>query len=627
MAAYQVESGMAVAAKDYIGRVLSGYRLVALLGAGGAGAVFLAERVDDPSIQRAIKVLMPADSLSATEIKSFQMRFLREIQIASQVLQHTHILPILSYHAETSGLSYMELPLMPGGTLADRVAAGPMPLDEVASYLRQIASALDYAHRQGVIHRDLKGANVLLDRDGSAYLADFGIARMFASSTQPFDVPDSAPLTRTGQIIGTPTFMAPEQFTGAMVNGQVDIYSLGVLAWQMVTGALPFTASDPLQLALQHLNNPPPSARRLRPELPEPADAALRRALAKRPEDRFESAGTFAAAFDDGLNGDWHPALALPAATIHALDTTLSDAASALEGLDGVSGAYADPRTRVATRKLPESQQGFYTEAGTAGAGTKGRLARGMRTAILVLALLVIVIGGILSAPRLLPALSGLVSPATPGATAQPTSSPTADVFKPLVAAGTTLYTTSAPGQCDAWGAEWFTNVEGQQQHCLSGGTVLTGANCACPLALAKLEGLPNGAFPQNYIIQAQIQSIGISRTDYFGFKFREQATTPEAVTFGGYGFLVDANGEWEFNTYDPVNGQRHIIQYGELPTTLDQPHTYDVIVNGGAFSFAIDGKVVATASDTAYSGGILDFAAEPRCVIFITNVAIYALP
>lgn len=615
---------MAVAAKDYIGRVLSGYRLVALLGAGGAGAVFLAERVDDPSIQRAIKILMPDDDLPAPELSSFQTRFLREAQAVSQ-LHHAHILPILSYHAEANGLSYMELPLMSGGTLASKMAAGPLPLEDVASYLRQIASALDYAHRQGVIHRDVKGANVLLDRDGTPLLADFGIARIFErGASQPLDTTSSRALTRTGQVIGTPACMAPEQLTGGAITPQLDIYALGVLAWQMVTGALPFTASDPLQLALQHLNNPPPSARRLRPELPEPADAALRRALAKRPEDRFESAGTFAAAFDDGLNGDWHPALSLPAATNHALDTTLSDAASALDELGASNGAYADPRTRVATRKLPESRQGFQTGAANAGARTKGRFAGAMRTTVLVLALVVIVIGGVLSVPRLLPALSGLIAPAAPAATTLP--SPTVNAFKPLVSAGKMLYATSAPGQCDTQGAEWFTNVEGQQQHCLSGGAVLTGANCACPLALAKLGGLPNGAFPQNYVIQAQIQSIGISRTDYFGFKFREQAATPEAVTFGGYGFLVDANGQWEFNTYNSVDGHKTTLQDGELPTTLDQPHTYDLIVNGSTFSFAIDGKIVATVGDTAYSGGILDFAAEPRCVIFISNVALYAL-
>lgn len=616
---------MAVAAKDYIGRVLSGYRLVALLGAGGAGAVFLAERVDDSSIQRAIKILMPDDDLPAAELASFQTRFLREAQAVSQ-LHHAHILPILSYHAEASGLSYMELPLMSGGTLAGKMAAGSLPLEDVASYLRQIASALDYAHRQGVIHRDVKGANVLLDHDGAPLLADFGIARIFErSASQPLDTTSARALTRTGQVIGTPASMAPEQLTGGAITPQLDIYALGVLAWQMVTGALPFTASDPLQLALQHLNNPPPSARALRPELPEPADVALRRALAKRPEDRFESAGTFAAAFEEGLSGDWHPALSLPTATSHALDTTLSDAASALGELDGASGAYTDPRTRVATRKLPENQQSREKATGNAGIGTQRRLSRAMRTAILALALVVIVLGGIFAVPRLLPALSGLVSPSSPIATVLP--SPTVNIFKPLVAAGAALYTTGAPGQCDTQGGEWFTNVEGQQQHCLSGGTVLTGANCACPLALAKLGRLPNGAFPQNYVIQAQIQSIGISRTDYFGFKFREQAATPEAVTFGGYGFLVDANGQWQFNSYDSVDGHKTTIRDGELPTTLDQPHTYDLIVNGGAFNFAIDGKIVATVGDTAYSGGILDLAAEPRCVIFISNVALYALP
>ncbi|HEX6541085.1 MAG TPA: serine/threonine-protein kinase [Ktedonobacterales bacterium] len=616
---------MAVAAKEYIGRILGGYRLVALLGAGGAGAVFLGERLDDPSIQRAIKVLLPSEDLSATELSSFQTRFLREAQAASQ-LRHAHILPILSYHAETSGLSYMELPLMPGGTLAARIADGPLPLDDVASYLRQIASALDYAHRQGVIHRDVKGVNVLLERDGTPLLADFGIARIFErGTTQPLDTTGSRALTRTGQVIGTPSCMAPEQFTGGAITSQLDIYALGVLAWQMVTGALPFTASDPLQLALQHLNTPPPSARALRPELPEPADAALRKALAKRPEDRFESAGTFATAFTDGLSGDWHPVLTAPIATNHALDTTLSELAITPEALEAANGAHADPRTRVATRKLPENQPPAHEEQGNA--GTKGRIARAARTGALVMALLVIVIGGVLYAPRILPAVSGFVSPATSTATTQPEPSPTANAFQPLVHVGNTLYATTAPGQCDTHDAEWFTNVEGQQQHCLSGGTVLTGANCPCPLALVKLARLPGGAFPQNYIIQAQIQSIGISRTDYFGFKFREQATTPESVTFGGYGFLVNANGEWEYNIYDSADGHKTTLDRGELPTTLEQPHTYDLIVNGGDFTFAVDGKSIVTKRDTTYSGGILDFAAEPRCVIFISNVALYSLP
>jgi serine/threonine protein kinase len=598
---------MAVAAKDFIGRVLSGYRLVALLGAGGAGAVFLAERVDDPSIQRAIKVLMPANELSVTEVKSFQMRFLREIQIASQLLHHAHILPILSYHAETSGLSYMELPLMPGGTLADRIATGPISLDDIASYLRQVASALDYAHHQGVIHRDLKGANVLLDRDGTAYLADFGIARMFAPSTQLFDTPNSATLTQSGQIIGTPAYMAPEQFTDGMVTPQMDIYSLGVLAWQLVTGTLPFTAPDPLHLALHHLNTPPPSARPSRPELPEPADAALHKALAKRPEDRFESAGEFAAAFSDGLSGDWHPALSEPASANHTLSVTPA-------GVDGASGSsdttdadQPDPRTRLATRKLPESQP---------------RRRHTARAIILLLALVVIVGASIVAVPRILPNISALATQATPSVAPSPTVNP----LLPRVAVGIPLYTTNTPGVCDTGNATWFANVQGQQQQCVGDAMKLSGANCDCPLSLVKLQQLPSGAFPESYVIQVEMQSVGVSRTDFFGFKFREQASSPTARTFGGYGLLVNANGEWQYNRYD-ANGHRAILDNGEFPTTLEGAHIYDLTVNGGDFSLAVDGQTVIIKHDTTYSGGIVDLAAEPRCVISITAVTLYTLP
>jgi serine/threonine protein kinase len=598
---------MAVAAKDYIGRVLSGYRLVALLGVGGTGAVFLAERLDDPAIQRAIKVLMPDDDLPATETASFQARFLREAQAVSQ-LHHAHILPVLGYHAEASGLSYMELPLMSGGTLAGRIAAGPVALDDIASYLRQIASALDYAHRQGVIHRDVKAANVLLDREGEAYLADFGIARIFEHGPQTRDTADVTPLTQNGQIIGTPACMAPEQFTGGAITPQLDIYALGVMAWQLVTGSLPFTASDTLQLALQHLNNPPPSARALRPELPEPAEAALRKALAKRPEDRFDSAGTFATAFSDGVSGEWHPALTEPAASDHTLDTTLTESAIMPGVLDAANGVYPDGRTRLATHKLPENRPRRHPIK---------------LTIAIALALLVVVLGSVVVVPRILPSIQGLVTQKTPTA---PTPSPTTDVFQPLVAVGGALYTTNAPGQCDSGGATWFTNVQGQQQQCVGGGTTLTGADCNCPLSLAKLQQLPSGAFPDSYIMQAQMRSIGINRTDFFGFKFREQAATPATATYGGYGFLVNANGDWQFNRYDP-NGHRNIIDEGELPTALQGAHVYDLTVNGNDFTFAVDGQTIATEQDSAYSGGIIDLAAEPRCVIFINAVTLYALP
>ncbi|HEU5347324.1 MAG TPA: serine/threonine-protein kinase, partial [Ktedonobacterales bacterium] len=605
-------------AKDYIGRILGGYRLVALLGAGGAGAVFLGERLDDTSQQRAIKVLMPDDDLPATETSSFQARFLREAQAASQ-LHHAHILPILSFHSEASGLSYMELPLMSGGTLAGRIAAGPIPLDDVASYLRQIASALDYAHHQGVIHRDVKAVNVLLDQHGEAYLADFGIARIFERGARHLDAPDAVPLTpltQKGQIIGTPACMAPEQFTGGAITPQLDIYALGVLAWQLVTGSLPFVASDSLQLALQHLNTPPPSARALRPELPEPADEALRKALAKQPQDRFDSAGTFASAFSDGLRGDWHPALNQSGAINHMLDTTLPGSAiepgtsstTATAAPDRINGAYPDTRTHIATHKLPENQSRYRPSR---------------RTVAIALALFLIALGGVF-APRILPTIPVFTAhTATPSPPKNP--SPTTRALQPLVPAGSLLYTTTAPGQCDAAGARWFTNVEGQQQ-CGGDETTLIGADCPCALALVKLQEIPGEAFPESYVIQARMQSIGSSRTDYFGFKFREQATTPGATNFGGYGFLVNANGEWQFNRYDP-NGHRNIIKSGELPTPLVGPHVYDLTVNGDTLAFAVDGRTIVTERDGTYSGGIVDLAAEPRCVIFITAVALYSLP
>jgi serine/threonine protein kinase len=611
----QVESGMAVATKDYIGRILSGYRLIALLGSGGAGAVFLGERLDDTSIQRAIKVLLPGDALPSTELASFQARFLREAQAASQ-LRHPHILPILSYHAETSGLSYMELPLMRGGTLASRIATGPIPLDGVADYLRQIASALDYAHGQGVIHRDVKAVNVLLDSDGEAYLADFGIARIFEHGTQPLDTGNATPLTQTGQIIGTPAGMAPEQFTGGAITPQVDIYALGVLAWQLVTGSVPFVASDALQLALQHLNNPVPSARALRPELPEPADMALRKALAKRPQDRFATAGAFATAFMDGLHGEWNPALTEPATADETSDATLAESGA----MPGMLGALAagdainlDSRTRLATRKtrkLPENQPRRHLG----------------RTILIAMTVLALMSSGVVLVSRVAPSMSLFAQRApTAAPSPSPSPSPTPVSSAAQVAAGNLLYTTNTPGLCDTLGATWIMNKFGQQQ-CGGNEMTLSGADCPCPLALVKLQNLPHGAFPDSYVIQAHMQSIGPRRTDFFGFKFREQAKTGSPTNFGGYGFLVDANGEWQFNSYEP-GGARVTVKTGELPNTLQGPHIFDLTVSGSTFTFAIDGRVIDTEHDSTYSGGIVDFAVEPGGVIFITGVALYALP
>ena len=294
--------------ENMLGQQLAGYRLLDVLGRGGMSLVFLAEHLDNPQERVAIKILMPAHVTIPDELMSFQTRFLREAQTVHQ-LHHEHILPVLDY-GEAGDILYMIMPLITGGTLAELLALErePLALAEIAAYLNQLASAVDYAHQHGFLHRDIKPSNVLLDKQGGVYLVDFGIAHLFDSGLYAIDQAPTT-ITTTGKMYGTPAYMAPERFKGEQAGPATDIYALGILLYQLVTGQVPFKADTPVAIGMRHLNEVPPSPRSLRPDLPEPAEAAILRALAKEPVGRFATASALAEAFDAGRKGEWAPGL------------------------------------------------------------------------------------------------------------------------------------------------------------------------------------------------------------------------------------------------------------------------------------------------------------------------------
>lgn len=310
---------MLAPADTLLGRVLGGYRLDGVLDTGGMSTVYRGERVpstedgpaDDTPAEVAVKVLHPPAAATHASQATFRARFRREAAAAS-TLRHDGIVPVLSY-GEDGDLLYMVQPLMRGGSLAARLASGPLPLPfpQVATYARQLADALDYAHAHGFIHRDVKPSNVLLDADGRAHLADFGIARVYDPTGHGLtlsgdDDEDSLTrLTTAGEILGTPAYMSPEQFSGQPAGPASDVYSLGVLLYLLVTGQLPFPADTPLAVGMRHLHDTPVFPRLLRPELPVPAAAAILRALAKSPADRFPSPSALADALAAGLGGRW----------------------------------------------------------------------------------------------------------------------------------------------------------------------------------------------------------------------------------------------------------------------------------------------------------------------------------
>ncbi|NJR12752.1 serine/threonine protein kinase, partial [bacterium] len=265
---------------SFIGQKLGQYEIQQLIKKGGMGAVY---RAVQPSLGRAvaIKILPPHPTLDESVVQRFE----REARTIG-TLQHPHILPLYDYGRQDNIL-YLVMAYADGGSLAELMSDGPLPLTLADRLVRETASALDYAHRRGIVHRDIKPANILLDSEGHALLADFGIVKIAA---------DSSTLTGTA-IIGTPAYMSPEQGQGDPTDNRSDIYSLGVMAFEMLTGRQPFTGETPMKVLLKHINEPIPSILDLNDQLPVTLQRVMRRVLAKDPGQRYGTAGEFAMAF------------------------------------------------------------------------------------------------------------------------------------------------------------------------------------------------------------------------------------------------------------------------------------------------------------------------------------------
>ncbi len=261
------------------------YRIERELGRGGMATVFLAEDLRHRR-QVAIKVLDPEVAAAIGP-----ERFLREIETVAR-LTHPHILPLHDSGAADSLLFYV-MPYIEGESLRSRLTREKqLPLADARRIAAELADALDYAHEHGVVHRDLKPENVLLQH-GRALLADFGIARAVAAA-------GAQKLTSTGVAVGTPSYMSPEQVAAGVVDARSDVYGLGCVVYEMLAGQPPFTGPTAESLAHQHLNVPAPEVTRLRPGAGAGVTAALMRALAKTPADRYATTGEFAAALAQG---------------------------------------------------------------------------------------------------------------------------------------------------------------------------------------------------------------------------------------------------------------------------------------------------------------------------------------
>jgi len=275
---------------NIIGQSFGRYHILEQLGEGGMATVYRAydTRLD---ADVAVKVIRRS-AFAPDQLEMVLKRFEREARSLAK-LSHANIVGVIDY-GEYEGAPYLVMEYLPGGTLKERLGK-PMPIREAARLILPIARALDFAHRKGMVHRDVKPSNILITSDGDPMLTDFGIAKILEAQ-------EGATLTGTGVGIGTPEYMAPEQWTG-QAGPSSDIYSLGVVFYEMLTGRKPYTADTPAAVLLKQANDPLPNPRMIVSDLPEQAEHVLLRALAKKPEDRFASMAEFAAALE-GLQGD-----------------------------------------------------------------------------------------------------------------------------------------------------------------------------------------------------------------------------------------------------------------------------------------------------------------------------------
>jgi serine/threonine protein kinase len=274
---------------DLEGKNLGRYTLQQLIGRGGMADVYQGY---DPRFERdvAIKVFKRQD-------EEMLRRFIREARMMA-ALRNSHLMPVYDTgedRVEGFPQYYIVMPLMSGGTLRARIRRSPLTLAEACQYLNDIADALDYIHSQGIIHRDIKSSNVLLDNDGHCYLSDFGIARVSTDATQ---------LTSTGNVLGTVDYVAPELFEPHhKADVLSDLYSLGVLLFEMVTGQLPFRGDTQIVVVAMHMSKPPPLPRTFVPDLPPRVEQVMLRALEKNPGRRYPSAIELADAFCQAVSG------------------------------------------------------------------------------------------------------------------------------------------------------------------------------------------------------------------------------------------------------------------------------------------------------------------------------------
>jgi len=268
---------------DLIGQQLGGYEIVDRIDQGGMATVYRARQTSMNRVV-ALKILPKHFMRDDTYLRRFE----REVEIIAQ-LEHRNIVPVYDY-GEHDGQPFIAMRYMPAGSVDDLIGSGPLMVERTLDIIEQVSPALDYAHNKNILHRDLKPSNILLDENGDAYLTDFGIARILGMEGK------GTTITTQG-VVGTPSYMSPEQAQGKDMDARSDIYALGVMLFEMLTGRRPFENDTPYGIAVMQVTTPPPSPRVINPALTAAIEQVVLKALKKKPENRYNTAAELSQAF------------------------------------------------------------------------------------------------------------------------------------------------------------------------------------------------------------------------------------------------------------------------------------------------------------------------------------------
>ena len=258
---------------DLCAHCLGQYQIRTRIGRGSTSTIYKAYQ---PKLDRfvAVKILAP----SMVDEEGFRERFMQEAHAIAR-LDHPNIVPVYDFD-QVGDISYIVIKYVQGGTLRQMMTGAPMDLGLALDIFTQIGQALSYAHQQGILHRDIKPGNILIGEGRWVMLTDFGISKILNGKQH---------LTQTGAWMGTPGYMAPELWQGALVDGRTDLYALGVVLYEMLTGRLPFDGDSPVSLVIRHVQEAPPPPRQFNPGLPEAVEQVILKALEKDPANRFQT--------------------------------------------------------------------------------------------------------------------------------------------------------------------------------------------------------------------------------------------------------------------------------------------------------------------------------------------------